>query len=93
MAWNRKDSLITFDPGQIGEATGNNILRNVCDPLVAFDLKDPAKVVPATAERWTVSPDGLTLTFTCAPICAFPPASRPPRTMPPGRCSAPCGWV
>ena len=33
MAWNL-DALITFDPAQIGEVNGNDIIRNVCDPLV-----------------------------------------------------------
>jgi peptide/nickel transport system substrate-binding protein len=46
MAWNL-DALVTFDPAQMGQATGNNILRNVCDPLVAFDLTDPAKIWPS----------------------------------------------
>ena len=71
IAWNL-DALITFDPAQISEVNGNDILRNVCDPLVAFDRKDASKIVPATAERWTVSPDGRTLTFTLRDNLRFP---------------------
>src|SRR6185369_13249477 len=40
MAWNL-DALITFDPAQIAEVNGNDIIRNVCDPLVQYDPKDP----------------------------------------------------
>ena len=71
MAWNL-DALITFDPAQIAEVNGNDIIRNVCDPLVAFDLKDVSKIVPAAAESWTTSPDGLTLTFKLRPDLKFP---------------------
>ena len=59
-------------PAQIAEANGGDILRNVCDPLVAYDRKDASKIVPATAERWTVSPDGRTLTFTLRADLRFP---------------------
>src|SRR5580692_1811984 len=71
MAWNL-DALITFDPAQIGEVNGNDIIRNVCDPLVAFDLKDVAKIVPATAESWSTSADGMTLTFKLRSDLKFP---------------------
>ncbi len=43
MAWNL-DALITFDPAQIAEVNGNDIIRNVCEPLVNYDLKKPEKV-------------------------------------------------
>ena len=71
MAWNL-DALISFDPAQLAEVNGGEILRNVCDPLVAYDRKDASKIVPSTAERWTVSPDGRTLTFTLRADLRFP---------------------
>ena len=71
MAWNL-DALITFDPAQIGEVNGNDIVGNVCDPLVQYDPKDVAKLVPMTAKSWTTSPDGLTLTFTLRDDLRFP---------------------
>ena len=71
MAWNL-DALITFDPAQIGEANGADIINNVCDPLVRYDLKDVSKIVPGTAESWSVSPDGLTITFHLRPDLKFP---------------------
>ncbi|MBI1777016.1 MAG: ABC transporter substrate-binding protein [Proteobacteria bacterium] len=62
MAWNL-DALITMDPAQIGEVNGNEIMTNVCDRLVAFDFDDVSKIVPRLAESWSMSEDGLSLTF------------------------------
>ena len=71
MAWNL-DALITFDPAQIAEVNGNDIIRNVCEPLVNYDLNDVSKIVPSTAESWTVSPDGLTITMKLRGDLKFP---------------------
>ena len=71
IAWNL-DALITFDPAQIGETNGSDIINNVCDPLVAYDLKDVSRIVPGTAESWSVSPDGMTITFTLRDGLKFP---------------------
>jgi peptide/nickel transport system substrate-binding protein len=71
MAWNL-DALITFDPAQIGEVNGNDIVRNVCVPLVDYDPKDVSRIVPSAAKSWTTSPDGLTLTFTLRDDLKFP---------------------
>ncbi len=71
MAWNL-DALITFDPAQIAEVNGNDIIRNVCEPLVNYDLKDVSKIVPNTAESWTVSDDGLTITMKMRQDLKFP---------------------
>jgi peptide/nickel transport system substrate-binding protein len=72
MAWNL-DALITFDPAQIGEVNGNDIIvGNVCTPLVSYDPNDISHIVPAAAESWSTSPDGLTLTFKLRPDLKFP---------------------
>ena len=72
MAWNL-DALITLDPAQIGEVNGNDIiLGNVCTPLVNYDPKDISRIVPAAAESWSASVDGLTLTFTLRGDLKFP---------------------
>ncbi len=75
MAWNL-DALITLDPAQIGEVNGNDIIvGNVCTPLVQYDPKDTTRVIPAAAESWTTSPDGLTITFTLRGDLKFPDGS------------------
>jgi peptide/nickel transport system substrate-binding protein len=72
MAWNL-DALITFDPAQIGEVNGADIIvSNVCAPLVRYDPKDVTKIIPGTAESWSTSPDGLTLTFKLRSDLKFP---------------------
>jgi len=62
IAWNL-DNLYTFDPAAIGETTTDEIMNNVCDPLLLTDYESAEKLVPGMAESWTVSPDGLVWTF------------------------------
>jgi len=72
MAWNL-DALITFDPAQIGEVNGNDIIvGNVCSTLVRSDPKDSSRILPSAAESWTTSADGLTLTFKLRGDLKFP---------------------
>src|SRR5207342_3474039 len=72
MAWNL-DALITFDPPQIGELNGNDIIvGNVCSTLVQYDPKDASRIIPGAAESWSSSPDGLTLTFKLQSDLKFP---------------------
>ena len=71
MAWNL-DAIITLDPAQIAEINGNDIMGNVCDTLVTLDYKNPSEFRPKTAESWSVSADGRTLTFKLRPDLKFP---------------------
>ncbi|WP_375677740.1 ABC transporter substrate-binding protein [Bartonella sp. AP72JLCBS] len=56
MAWNL-DAISTFDPAQLNDVYGSEIVRNVCDNLVVSATDDAAKMVPALAKSWDVSGD------------------------------------
>ncbi|UXM96664.1 ABC transporter substrate-binding protein (plasmid) [Bartonella sp. HY329] len=62
MAWNI-DAISTFDPAQIGEVVSNEILMNICSSLVNLDPDNETKVIPALAESWHLSDDGLEIVF------------------------------
>src|SRR5258708_2741749 len=66
MAWNL-DALITMDPAQIAEVNGAEIMENVCDSLVAYDYADVSKIVPKLAESWSMTEDGLAISFKIKP--------------------------
>ncbi|WP_375673868.1 ABC transporter substrate-binding protein, partial [Bartonella sp. TS82HLJMH] len=56
MAWNL-DSISTFDPAQINDRYGNEVLVNVCDNLVESAKDNAAKLVPSLAKSWDVLSD------------------------------------
>ncbi|WP_375703727.1 ABC transporter substrate-binding protein [Bartonella sp. AD13SXNS] len=56
MAWNI-DAISTFDPAQLSDVYGSEIIHNVCDNLIDTATDDPAKMVPALATHWDVSGD------------------------------------
>ena len=66
------DAISTFDPAQIGEVVTNEIIQNICDALVENDPADEASVRPAVAESWTVSDDGMQITFNLVKGATFP---------------------
>ncbi|WP_375607284.1 MULTISPECIES: ABC transporter substrate-binding protein [unclassified Bartonella] len=56
MGWNL-DSISTFDPAQINDRYGNEVLVNVCDNLVDPAKDNAAKVIPSLAKSWDVLSD------------------------------------
>ena len=62
MAW-QIDDMISLDPQEAFEFSGNEICGNVYDKLLVPDLKDPTQFHPVLAEKWETSEDGLTTTF------------------------------
>jgi len=57
------DDIITLDPAETFELSGGEVVKNVYDQLMGYELEDVKKLVPAAAESFTVSDDGKTLTF------------------------------
>ncbi len=60
----------TLDPQLMDIATDQNLAYALFEGLTAFDEKS-ARPVPAAAERWEVSPDGLIYTFHLRPSAAW----------------------
>ena len=59
------DDIISLDPAQSFEFSGNDVTQNLYDRLVDFDpLALDKGFQPALAESWKVSEDGKTITLT-----------------------------
>ena len=52
----------TLDPINTDIAEAVHVITNICDTLVTYD-DETTDIVPALAERWETSDDGLTWTF------------------------------
>ncbi len=57
------DDIISFDPAESYEFTDNEIDANCYRKLLTPDPHDAGKIAGDLAEKWEVSPDGLTFTF------------------------------
>ena len=58
------DDLISLDPAEAFEFSGGEIDGNCYERLIVPNPQKPSIIVGEVAEKWTVSPDGLTFTFT-----------------------------
>jgi peptide/nickel transport system substrate-binding protein len=65
------DDVVSFDPAEVFEFTGGEVSNNVYLRLISRDEADQAKLVGGAAESWTISDDGLTLTFKMRPGLVF----------------------
>ena len=62
---NTIDDIISLDPAQSFEFSGNDVTNNLYDKLVDFDPLDlAAGIKPSLAQGWEVSEDGKTITLT-----------------------------
>ncbi len=57
------DDIISLDPGEAFEFSGNEIGSNCYEKLVEPDPADPTKINPVLASHWEVAGDGTTYTF------------------------------
>ena len=57
------DDIISLDPGESFEFSGNEIGSNCYQKLVEPDAADPTKINGVLAQHWEVAGDGLTYTF------------------------------
>ena len=57
------DDIVSFDPAKSYEFTNNEVDANCYRRLVRPDLDDATKIAGDLAEKYDVSPDGLTFTF------------------------------
>jgi peptide/nickel transport system substrate-binding protein len=65
------DDIITMDPGEAFEISAGEIMGNIYDRLVRFDVNNPSRILPDIASSWKVSDDGKTLTFEIKPGLKF----------------------
>jgi peptide/nickel transport system substrate-binding protein len=65
------DDIITMDPAEAFEISAGEIMGNVYDRLVRFDVNDPSKLYGDVAKSWNVSADGKTYAFELKPGLKF----------------------
>src|SRR5215471_2962277 len=63
--------LITFDPGESYEISGQEFGANIYDRLVRYEAEDLDKLVGGVAESWSISSDSKTYTFKLRPNLKF----------------------
>jgi peptide/nickel transport system substrate-binding protein len=57
------DDIISLDPAEAFEFSGAEVLGNIYERLIAYDLKDVSKLRGELAESWSAGADGKTYTF------------------------------
>ena len=65
------DDIISLDPGEVGEVGGIMAAKQIYQPLITFNVKDPTEIYGVLTESWEVSEDGKTFTFKMNPAAKF----------------------
>ena len=65
------DDIISLDPQESFEFSGNEVGGNLYQRLVRPDVTNPDKLSGDLAQKWEISADGLTFTFTLRPDAKF----------------------
>ncbi len=58
------DDIVSLDPAQAFEFSGGEVDGNCYDRLIVPNPDNPSVIVGELAEKWDISADGLTFTFT-----------------------------
>ncbi|EEW26043.1 ABC transporter substrate-binding protein [Rhodobacter ferrooxidans] len=58
------DDIISLDPAEVFEISTTEILGNTYEPIIGYDIADVSKLFGVVADSWTMSADGLTMSFT-----------------------------
>ncbi|MBM3521840.1 MAG: ABC transporter substrate-binding protein [Alphaproteobacteria bacterium] len=58
------NDIISLDPAQTFEFTGGEIVSNISDRLIQYDVDEPTRLLPGLAESWKTTGDGKTIVFT-----------------------------
>jgi len=67
----RIDDIISLDPAEVFEFTGAEVIANIYDRLVTFDVNDISQLEGGAAESWKISGDGKTYRFVMRPNMRF----------------------
>jgi peptide/nickel transport system substrate-binding protein len=62
LIYGRGGDAVSLDPATVTDGESFIVTEQIYEGLVSYD-KDSTKVVPALAEKWDISPDGLKYTF------------------------------
>jgi peptide/nickel transport system substrate-binding protein len=63
--------IITLDPAEVFEFSGGEIIANLYDRVMTYEPDDLTNLVGGVVEKWEVSEDGKTITFTMRPDQTF----------------------
>lgn len=58
------DDIISLDPAEVFEISTTEMLGNSYETIIGYDINDVSKIFGVVADTWTLSPDGLTMSFT-----------------------------
>ncbi|MBA3326036.1 MAG: ABC transporter substrate-binding protein, partial [Rhodobacteraceae bacterium] len=65
------DDIVSLDPAESFEFSGNDALNNIYDTLIELDPANLGPLVPGLATAWEVGEDGMTYTFTLRDDASF----------------------
>ncbi len=63
--------IITLDPAEVFEFTGGEVIAQLYDRVMTYEPDDLTNLVGGVVDKWEVSEDGKTITFTMKPDQKF----------------------